>query len=44
VDLMFTFQLSTWNGLTELRLNVVDLRAAGYLNTHGSESIANQRL
>ena len=43
VDLMFTFQPSTWNGLTELRLNVVDLRAAGYLNGHGSESIANQK-
>ena len=43
VDLMFTFQRNTWNGLTELRLNVVDLRAAGYLNRHGSESIANKR-
>ena len=43
VDLMFTFQPNTWNGLTELRLNVVDLRAAGYANSHGSESIANHR-
>ncbi len=43
VDLMFTFQPNTWNGLTELRLNVVDLRAAGYSNSYGSESVANHR-
>ncbi len=43
VDLMFTLQQSTWNGLTELQLKVVDLQSAGYLNTHGSELFANRR-
>ena len=43
-DVMFTFQPNTWNGLTELQLNVVDLQSTGYLNTYGSESFADRRL